>query len=311
MYSQINNEIYELREKLRTKEKLQSLRDMAKKELHKKRTDEKSLYSILKKEEDDVTRLEGMSFSSIFLSIIGKKEDRLDIEREEFLTAKLRYEENLEVIRELEEKIGRIDKELKDYGDIEREYNDLIKKKERLLIEEDGEDGRNLKASLDRINELKLSIKEVKEAISAGEVANKALDEMKKHLDSARSWGVWDIVGGGFLSNMAKHSAIDDANKAAHDFKYVLKNFEKELSDVSEFSQVEVDISGFTTFADFFFDGFFVDFFVQSKINDSISNVDNVYSKINGIILNLKSNLSQMETELKRLEYEVSKILES
>lgn len=311
MYSQINNEIYELREKLRTKEKLQSLRDMAKKELHKKRIDEKSLYSILKKEEHDVTRLGGMSFSSIFLSIIGKKEDRLDIEREEFLTAKLRYEENLEVIRELEEKIGRIDKELKDYGDIEREYNDLIKKKERLLIEEDGQDGRNLKASLDRINELKLSIKEVKEAISAGEVANKALDEMKKHLDSARSWGVWDIVGGGFLSNMAKHSAIDDANKAAHDFKYVLKNFEKELSDVSEFSQVEVDISGFTTFADFFFDGFFVDFFVQSKINDSISNVDNVYSKINGIILNLKSNLSQMETELKRLEYEVSKILES
>lgn len=311
MYSQINNEIYELKEKLRTKEKLQSLRDMAKKELHKKRIDEKSLYSILKKEEDDVTRLEGMSFSSIFLSIIGKKEDRLDIEREEFLTAKLRYEENLEVIRELEEKIGLIDKELKDYGNIEREYNDLIKEKERLLIEEDGEDGRNLKASLDRINELKLSIKEVKEAISAGEVANKALDEMKKHLDSARSWGVWDIVGGGFLSNMAKHSAIDDANKAAHDFKYVLKNFEKELSDVSEFSQVEVDISGFTTFADFFFDGFFVDFFVQSKINDSISNVDNVYSKINGIILNLKSNLSQMETELKTLDDRIKEILES
>ncbi len=311
MYSQINNDIYELKEKLRAKEKLQSLRDIAKDELKRRQSEGKNLYSVLKKEEGDVVKLEGMSFSSIFLSIIGKKEDRLDIEREEFMAAKLRYEENLDLIRELEEKIGLIDKELQGYGDIEGEYNTLVKEKERLLIEQGGEDGRNLRESLDRINELKLSIKEVGEAISAGEVANKALDEMKKHLDSAKNWGVWDIIGGGLISNVAKHSAIEDANKAAHDFKYVLKDFEKELSDVSEFSQIEVDISGFTTFADFFFDGFFVDFFVQSKINDSISKVDNVYSKINGIISDLKSNLSQMEMELDTLEGKVKEILES
>lgn len=311
MYSQINNDIYELKERLRAKEKLQSLIDMAKDELNRRQSDGKNLYSILKKEEGDVVKLEGMSFSSIFLSIIGKKEDRLDREREEYLAAKLRYEENLDLIRELEKKIGLIDKELEDYGDIEREYNALIKEKERLLIQQGGEDGRSLEGSLDRINELKLSIKEVGEAIDAGEAANSALAEMGKHLDSAKGWGVWDIMGGDFISNMAKHSAIDDANKSAHDFKYLLKSFEKELSDVSEFSQIELDISGFTTFADFFFDGFFVDFFVQSKINDSISKVDNAHSKINGIISDLKSNLNQMEMELKTLEGNIRKILES
>ncbi len=85
---------------------------------------------------------------------------------------------------------------------------------------------------------------------------------MRKHLDSAKGWGgIWDIMGGGLISNMAKHSAIDDANKAAHDFQYLLKSFEKELSDVNEFAEIELNISGFTTFADFFFDGFFCRFF--------------------------------------------------
>ncbi len=36
MYSQINNEIYKLKEELRAKEKLQSLRDMANGELRRK-----------------------------------------------------------------------------------------------------------------------------------------------------------------------------------------------------------------------------------------------------------------------------------
>ena len=70
---------------------------------------------------------------------------------------------------------------------------------------------------------------------------------MRKHLDSAKGWGIWDIMGGGLISNMAKHSAIDDANKAAHDFQYLLKSFEKELSDVNEFAEIELNISGFTT----------------------------------------------------------------
>lgn len=310
MYSQINNEIYKLKEELRAKEKLQSLRDMANGELRRKKLNRDELYGILKKEEKDVTKLEGMSFSSIFLTMAGKKEDKLDKEREEFLAAKLRYEECLDSIRELEEKIKQLNREIEDYGNIEEKYKSLIKEKERLLVQEDSQEGQNLKESLDRVNQLKLGIKEVKEAIDAGESANVALNKMRKHLDSAKGWGIWDIMGGGLISNMAKHSAIDDANKAAHDFQYLLKSFEKELSDVNEFAEIELNISGFTTFADFFFDGFFVDFFVQSKINDSISKVDNAGSKINDIILNLRRNLNQMEMELKTLEGNINKILE-
>ena len=44
--------------------------------------------------------------------MLGKKEDRLDKEKEEFLAAELRYEESLESIKELQKEIKEIDNKL-------------------------------------------------------------------------------------------------------------------------------------------------------------------------------------------------------
>lgn len=188
--------------------------------------------------------------------MIGKKEDRLDKEREEFMAAKLRYDECLQSIKELEKELEYANKELINYRDVKQEYEKAIKEKQNLMIKEDSEQGRKLRDKLDKINEIKLDIKEVEEAIYAGERANSALSEMIKHLDSARGWGVWDMMGGGLLSNIAKHSAIDDANEVAHNSQHLLRAFEKELSDVDRFTDITVNISGFDKFADYFFDGF-------------------------------------------------------
>lgn len=310
MYSEVNQEIFELKEKLRIKEKLESLRDMRNKELQRKKANRNELYNELNKEKRDVEKLEGMSFSSVFLSIIGKKEDKLDKEREEFLAAELRYEECVESIKELEREIEDINRELINYSGVRRDYDRLIKEKEQLVMQDDGVKGNKLRNSLDKINELKLDIKEVREAINAGEKACSSLEEMRKHLDSAKSWGTWDILGGGLISNIAKHSAIDDANKVAHEAQYLLKSFEKELSDVNKFTEVKVNISGFTTFADFFFDGFFVDWFVQSKIKDSLTNVENVYDKIDNIVNDLRKSLYILEEQLRETEREIKTILE-
>lgn len=185
-----------------------------------------------------------------------------------------------------------------------------MKEKENLILNEDSDKGRDLREKLDGINELKLDIKEIQEAITAGEKANESLSKMRERLDSAQGWGVWDMLGGGFISNVYKHSAIDEANEISHEAQHLLKAFQKELSDVNEFTDISVNISGFATFADFFFDGFFVDWFVQSKINDSIDNVDNAINKIEGIVGNLDRHLTSLNSELINLELDVKNILE-
>lgn len=310
MYTEINNRIYDLREKLRIKEKLDSLKKMAEEELDKKKNQALELEKQLKKEEKDVVKLEGTSFSSIFLALIGKKDEKLDKEREEFLEAELRHEECIQSIIELEKELKEINNELSQYKGIRNDYKKLLKEKENLLLNDNSTKGKNLREKLDQINELKLEIKELKEAINAGNRAKSSLGDMRSELDKAKGWGVWDMLGGGLISNIAKHSAIDSANTIAHQAQYHLKSFQKELSDVNEYTDVSVDISGFTTFADFFFDGFFVDWFVQSKINNSYDKVDRTYNIIGSIVNNLENNLHSINGQLSTLNNEVKDLLE-
>lgn len=310
MYREINEEIYDLKERLRSKEKLESLKAMAMEELKKKKQSLEVLKDILKKEEKDVLKLEKMSLSSFFFNLTGKKEDKLDKERKEYLGAKMQYDECVLAIRELEDEIEKCNKELMNYSEVKNEYEEAIKKKQEMLINEDTDMGRKLRSSLDKLNELKLDIKEVKEAINAGENASNALLDMKTPLESAKGWGVWDMLGGGFFTDLMKHSKIDDANRFSYDVQHYLRIFQKELRDVNEFTDIEVNIGSFAKFADFFFDGLFADWFVQSKINESISNVNNAYNRVESIVSDLNRNLIAMEREKKSLESEINKLLE-
>ena len=133
---------------------------------------------------------------------------------------------------------------------------------------------------------------------------------MKQPLESAHGWGVWDMLGGGFFTDIIKHSKIEDANKISYDVQQYLKRFQKELADVNEFTDIEVNIGSFATFADFFFDGLFADWFVQSKINESISNVENAYSRVESILSDLNRNLDIMQRELRSVEEGINMILE-
>lgn len=109
-------------------------------------------------------------------------------------------------------------------------YRELIEEKEKLIIKSGGRLGIQLKNELVKIDEIKVDMKEISEAINAGEGALNTLGMVRDKLQSAQNWGVWDILGGGLISNIGKHSAIDDANDIAEDVQDQLESFKKELS---------------------------------------------------------------------------------
>lgn len=131
--------------------------------------------------------------------------------------------------------------------------------------------------------------RELKEAIDAGERALSSLYLAQERLDSARSWGIFDMLGGGFFASMIKHSKIDDAISYMEDAKYNLQRFQKELQDVTVSADLTIEIGSFLSFADFFFDGFVADYFVQSKIADAREQVDEAIRMIERILPDLKS----------------------
>jgi len=148
--------------------------------------------------------------------------------------------------------------------------------------------------------ELKHSIKEVQEAINAGNNVVKVLSDMVSSLKSAEGWGTWDMIGGGTLSTMIKHSKIDEAKETASKVQHSLNCFNRELDDVSQISNLNlgISISGFETFADYFFDGLISDWMVQSKIKNSLNNATETLKIVENIIYKLQGQLKELRFKL-------------
>ena len=138
---------------------------------------------------------------------------------------------------------------------------------------------RLLKARIQIMNEIER--REVKEAIDAADDALYHLKEARSYLSSASNWGLFDLLGGGFISGLLKHSKMGRAESEIEAAKAALARFSKELHDVSGYSSIHID--GLLTFGDFFFDGFLMDVIVQSKISDAKKQCDKTIKQVESI----------------------------
>ena len=130
--------------------------------------------------------------------------------------------------------------------------------------------------------------REKREAIDAGEAALRSLRSAKSYLNTARGWGIYDIINGGLISTAIKHSKINSAQAQIEQAKWDLQKFSRELRDVSEITGNEFGIGSFATFADFFFDGLIADFYVQSKINKARAQVDEAIRRVENVLRELR-----------------------
>ncbi len=131
--------------------------------------------------------------------------------------------------------------------------------------------------------------KEIREAIRAGECALESLKEAQRQLNSAGSWGLVDIFGGNTISGLMKHMKVNNASRCVDDARRNLAAFRDELGDIRDIEGLNVDIDGFLTFADFFFDGFVADIFVQSKIRKGQQQVQEAIRRVEEILRSLRS----------------------
>lgn len=138
-------------------------------------------------------------------------------------------------------------------------------------------------------------VREIREAKEAGNRSLSSLCQAQKVLNSAGNWGLVDLFGGGFITDMIKHSKLSEANKLMEQAKYEVQRFQKELNDVQmQQGSFGVNISDFLVFADFFFDGLIADWMVQSKIGEAKRQVNEAIGKINQIL----KDLEQMERQI-------------
>ena len=126
--------------------------------------------------------------------------------------------------------------------------------------------------------------KECREAIDAGNRALISLRDAKAYLNSARNWGIWDMIGGGLLSGLMKRAKIRDAQDQINRARQDLQTFTRELDDIQMFGQMDIEINDFIGFADLLWDNFLVDWMMQDRINNARAQLDEVISRVEQIL---------------------------
>lgn len=99
------------------------------------------------------------------------------------------------------------------------------------------------------------------------------IDEAESKFTSARNWGFLDILGGGFLVDLVKHTKLSSASSTMNQINYLLRDLQRELKEVVIPTDFSMNSGTFSTFADFVFDGVLADVYMQSKIMTSIEQI--------------------------------------
>ena len=293
-----------------TIEKFQSIQlaqkrlDFVNSELADKEAKLEGLNKSWRKEYADVEELEKLSLKSVFTKILGDKEAQLELERQEYLSAFMKFEQykkTLDILYfEKEVLVGKVES----LDVVKAELDQLMEKRKAELIANRTPEG---KVILDLENELKTKFhyrKETLEAFEMGRSTMQHLVELSNHLKKAKNWGRWDMASNkGGVSKIMKHSAIDSARRLLPQTQHLLNTFKKELTDVygRQNYDINLNMDDLSGFANMFFNNLISDWIVQKKINNAMANVNSVADYI-------KRTMDALELEVKKLEEAIIKI---
>jgi hypothetical protein len=309
MLNKIDQELLEIKMKLKDQENYEHKLKNVLYEIKGYEQKKIKLLPQLSKEKKDVDKLEKLTLKSIWYSLLGSKTLKLNKEKAELSKVEYEYKFINETIKRLIAESEYYQDKIAGSKQLEAEYQKLINEKEQLISDSNHE----LSQPLSQINqervEVESSIKEINEAINAGTEVMDALSSIIKVLNKAKGWGTLDLFGGGLLSNMIKHSHLDDADSQLSQLKYLINKYTRELKDVNMQLSIDLDISNMLKFMDFFFDNFFSDFMVQSRIEKTFQQAREAYYKVQQQLDELRVQHRNQKTKIKTLTDNKNKLL--
>lgn len=267
------------------------------------------LEAIKTQERADVDKLEGRSLAAFFYHVIGKMDEQLNKEREEAYAARVKYDAAARELSAVEGELARYEAELADLHDCERQYDTVLKEKADAVKAAGGTAAEEILKAEERLAFLDSQSRELQEAVSVGSSALSTTDQVLSSLDSAEGWGTWDLLGGGLISDLAKHSHLDEAQDNIERLQSQLRRFKTELADVRISADMQVNVDGFLRFADYFFDGLFADWAVLDKISQSQERVRSTRCQIESVLSRLDGMQRSVEREQAQLQNKLDSLV--
>ena len=301
-----------INEEKRLKGKLASLQTDLLEQAHKRN----ELERTVTKEQQDVMKMDGFSFSNIMRKWNGTIEDIRDKEIAEAAAAELKWNEVVKTVRDLEIESEKIRVKLSDsrFQDLQGNWEKLMNEKEEWLKQNSPQDQALIEELYTRKTVVETMLQEIKEALDAGSKAKVLLSRAVSQLDSARGYSTWDtFLGGGMIVTAMKHSAIDESEDTIHKAQMALYTFRTEVKDVQalEVHSFIVERGEFIKMADYFFDDIFSEWTIHSRITKSQENLESTVKEVVKVMNSLAGKQHVLEAELADLELKKKQLIEA
>lgn len=275
--SQIDEELRQVRRDLDRAKKLDAmLADLGKQHLQRRRTAAEAFAALNQAEEKAAFLASGREAEH------ESGKPRRD--RQEVAQARARYEEAEWDLQDLEDRLWDVKEERAGLQEQESRYQALLKEKEQYLCCIGSSQVPRLVEIAKEMGTADRLIREVGEAMQAGEQAQIRLREMASALEQAKSLDL-DLPGvnGG------------NAQACAREAWSALSRLRTELSALSPRDVTHVDLEGFSAFADCFLDSLFAGLFQPDGGEQTRTEIENTLCEVDTLVDGLRGELEEQE----------------
>jgi hypothetical protein len=144
-------------------------------------------------------------------------------------------------------------------------------------------------------------LREITEAQAATDAALTSLHAAQEKVDSAHAWGTYDTwFGGGMFSSLAKHARLDEAEEYMSAVDRALTELRKELTDLRMDAGAlgGVGVTQLSRALDVWFDNFFTDLGVQTRIKDADHRLDQIGEALSALRQELRHRRAEVEARI-------------
>lgn len=258
-----------------------------------------------------IAKLEGWSSSAMFHSFLGTKQSERNNRKQRLDLARQQAEHTETAIEDLDHQRRALRDRMVLLKNAEKEYESALQAKIDYLRQFDDHVAGELTDITTQVSELSAFEVELRQALHAGEAALDAIQDVGTSLNSAVRWGIYDILGGGMMVTMGKHHRLNVARRHAEYAHRQLQQYQKELADVNKTLRGSMQLGSFATFADYFYDGLFVDCFVQYQITDARRKWVATEEKVESSLAVCRTRLEEVCRGLRQLQSQKQELLEN
>ena len=310
--SQLQKDIRETIETIINLDKVRTRYDEALIELKSAQAKLDKLHGIMVKELEDLSEIESKGLKTFFYKVLGSKEEQIEKERQEYLTASLKFNEYQKTVEILEFELDLLKKKLGDSTSLKKQLEVLKSQRENEILRSHPALAQQLLGLSKQVDELYGFRKELLDVETVGTKCIKSLNDMVQYLKQAKQWGNWDMMGGNRSrqAGYSKMAAIDKAKNISVWVKHELMNLNKELKDVGhQNGEFQLNMDNFNSFTDIFFDNLITDWVVQQKISNTLSNTVSVRDRVVLILKSIQSEMAKSDKQINTLNLEKDRVL--